>query len=45
MRFQCPILGELKEIRGVEQGRNLYAGYGHYLVSVRALRTWLPGAG
>jgi hypothetical protein len=24
-------------------GRNLYAGYGHYLVSKKALRTWLPG--
>jgi hypothetical protein len=43
-RFRSP-LGELREIRGVRYGRNLYAGNGHYLASEIALRTWLPGGG
>jgi hypothetical protein len=39
------MMGEPREIRGVGQGINLYAGYGHYLVSDKALRRGRPGGG
>jgi hypothetical protein len=39
------MLGKLREIRGVGRGGNLHAGYGHYLISEKALRTWLPRGG